>query len=161
MVVMAVAKTVRHVVLAVVVLTVSLLLGGVMYAAFFTPHRAFDDMPSAAVAKPTMPYSPVAPGANAKEGVAIESLTPTVIPGAAMSLIAITNAGSHCAITVDAAVVPGADPALAAQTADAYGMVSWNWQVKGSALVGSHDLAVTCMFHAKTAVVQASFIVEK
>lgn len=104
---------------------------------------------------------PVAPAPNAQEGVSIESLTSPVSAGSNVSLIATTNAGSKCAITVTYNGVQSTDSGLIAKTADAYGSVSWSWTVGSSVPVGNWPISVTCAYHGRSGVMADSLQVTK
>lgn len=108
-------------------------------------------------AKPTISnqpreIKPVAPAANAAEGVAIESLLSPVAAGQNTTMEILTNAGSTCTITAVYNKTPSHDSGLSPKTADAYGLVSWTWTVDRTAPAGSWPVTVTCVYHSRSGV---------
>lgn len=116
-----------------------------------------DQSPSQVVAhKTTQSYAPlpppIKPGANAPEGVVVESLDTPVTPGSNTSMIINTNAGSLCSILVTYNGVVSKDSGLVNKQADSYGNVTWSWTVPSSTPVGDWPIKVTCTYHGRSGV---------
>jgi hypothetical protein len=131
----------------------------VWYSGQSTGVQAVAATPVAQAEAPVI--KPNKPAANAKEGVAIESLTTPVAPGANSSMIVRTLAGSQCTISVVYNNVPSKDSGLVPKVADDYGNVSWSWTVSEDTPVGHAPVTVTCSYNKQTAVVQGDLVVTK
>jgi hypothetical protein len=154
-------KSLRQVGILALVILILLVLAGVLYVLFSNQQGVHTDVVSAGAVNQASPITPKAPAANAKEGVAIQALTPSAAPGSVVSVVATTNATSRCTIHVDASVDSQDDPALAPQVADAYGTVSWSWRVSRAAGAGNKSLEVTCAYHGRTGVVDGQYTVSR
>jgi hypothetical protein len=117
-------------------------------------------VPVKTTTKPTA-TGPVQLAPNAKEGVAVQSLSSPVAPGENASIYIHTNRDSKCTITVVYNKIPSKDAGLAPKTADEFGLVSWSWTVEASAPVGKWPVTVTCEWNKKIAVVIDDLIVKK
>jgi hypothetical protein len=104
---------------------------------------------------------PAQPAPNAKEGVAVQSLTSPVAPGDNASIDIHTNRDSKCTITVVYNNIPSKDAGLTPKTADEYGLASWSWTVESTVPVGKWPVTVTCEWNKKIAVVIGDLIVKK
>lgn len=105
--------------------------------------------------------SPVQLAPNAKEGVAIQSITSPVQPGTNASVYIHTNRDSNCTITAVYNKVPSKDSGLAPKTADEFGLASWSWTVESTVPVGKWPVTVTCEWNKKIAVVIGDLVVSK
>jgi len=150
------AKTIRKIVIAVIVLAVLFVIAGVAYVLIAdqsAPKPAAKPAHASTDTQPSALPKPVQPGPNAQEGVAIEAVTTPVAAGANSSVAISTNAGSTCTITVTYSGVPSTDSGLAPKTADPYGNVTWAWTVGSTVPVGTWPIKVTCVYHGRTGVV--------
>lgn len=146
-------KTVRNTLISVVVMVA-------LFAAAATVYVLIADRNSKPPAKlkpvsqAALPHEikPVAPAANAQEGVAVQSFITPVAAGSNTTLQVLTNAGSTCTIKAVYNNVPSRDSGLATRTADAYGLVSWTWTVDSTAPAGSWPVTVTCDYRGRTGV---------
>lgn len=156
-------RIVRRTIVSVIVLIVLAVAAGIVYVLVTdsnvkpAPARS---KPAATRQESALP-KPVAPAPNAQEGVSIESLTSPVSAGSNVSLIATTDAGSKCTITVTYNGVQSTDSGLIAKTADAYGGVSWSWTVGTSVPVGNWPVSVNCVYHGRSGVMAGSLQVTK
>lgn len=155
-------KAVRNIAISIVVLAVIFVGIGVGY----TWLNGKNKLPAAATATDTSTTSshaalpaPVQPPANAQEGVAVQSLTSPVAPGDNASIIAQTNAGSWCTISVTYGTTKSTDSGLKGKTADAYGSVTWTWTVEPSVPVGKWPVTVTCTRNGKSGLVTGTLVV--
>jgi len=157
---MKIMKTMKSIGLTMLVI-VGLMIGGAAVYLVFLGGTSATPVSEATQATSSEPRKPAQPGANAKEGVAIEAMPQSVNVGETMSVIALTNATSRCVIAVDPTVVAKTDKGLQPKIADDYGTVSWSWRVKSYASVGSKTLWITCTYHGRTGMVQGLFKVEQ
>jgi len=154
-------RTLRQAVITALVIIILLVVAAAVYLLFFSPRHNFTNTTAAAANGQPALFAPTAPAENAKEGVAIQAIPPTVAAGTEMSVVATTNATSRCTIKVDPSSARQNDPDLAPQTADDYGTVSWNWRVSPSAPLGSQTLTITCVYHGRTGVVAGTYQVSR
>lgn len=155
-----VPKAVRNALLSAIVLLVVIVGGGVAYVWYggqSAPVRPLAATPVADTEAPVI--KPSKPSPNARESVAIESLTTPVAPGANSSMMIRTLAGSKCTISVLYNNVPSTDSGLTPKVADEFGSVSWSWTVHPDTPVGHAPVTVTCAYGSKTAVVQGDLVV--
>lgn len=156
-------RVIRRTIISVVVLVILFLAAGVAYVLIAdgnvshppaaTPKKSADQEPS-------LP-KPVAPAANAQEGVSVETVTSPVAAGSNAAITVSTNAGSKCSITVTYNGVKSTDSGLAPKTADAYGTVNWTWTVGGSVPAGNWPIEVTCVYNGRSGVSASSLQVTK
>lgn len=104
-------------------------------------------------------FVPVAPAANAPEGVAVEMVSAAVAHGINASLTVKTNAGSTCTIAALYNNIASTAAGLKTEVADEYGTISWTWKVDSNAPVGSWPVNVNCALHGRSAFVQAHILV--
>ena len=150
-------KWLRNVLLAVSILTILTFAAGFVYLIFFSrPDGASTEQNIEVITSSGLP-TPRPPGENAPEGVAVQSLTDKTTPGSTGSVIVQTNATSTCTIKVDQSVAVKNDPNLAPKKADAYGTVSWSWQISRTATVGNKSITITCVYHGRTGVGGGNF----
>jgi len=159
---MRIFKAIRKIVISFVVLAVLFVGAGVVYVLIADSKATPLAAPKKVVQQqaPTLP-KPVAPAANSPEGASIESPPMPVTPGSNDSIIAMTNAGSKCSISVIYNGVQSTDSGLAPKTADAYGNVTWTWTVGSSVPVGNWPINVTCVYNGRSGVVASSVQVNK
>jgi hypothetical protein len=155
-------KTVRKTIIVIAILIVFFIAIGIIYV--FITDRNVNHSPVAAptnnVESSSIP-KPTPPGANAQEGVAVESVTSPVNAGSNASESIITNAGSNCTIIVSYNGVQSSDSGLTSKIADTYGSVTWTWTVESSVPLGNWPIKVTCTYHGRSAVVDSSLQVIK
>jgi hypothetical protein len=158
-----VPKSVRNAFISIFVLLFLFVGAGVAYTWYSGQSggatQAIAATPAADTTQPLI--KPRKPAANAKESVAIESLTTPVAPGANSSLIVRTLPTSKCTISVVYNNVASTDSGLVAKVADDYGNVSWSWTVSDSTPVGHAPVTVTCAYNGQSAVVQGDLVVTK
>jgi hypothetical protein len=123
------------------------------------PATVVASAPTGQTSEPVI--KPSKPSPNAKESVAIESLTTPVQPGANSSLIIRTLPTSKCSITVVYGTTASKDSGLIPKDADEFGTVSWSWTVSEETPVGHAPVTVTCAYNKQTAVVQGDLVVTK
>lgn len=144
-------KTGHKIILSTLILLVLIVILGFVYVYYS------DQAPSQTVThKTAQAYAPLPPptqpGANAPEGVVVESLDTPVTPGSNTSMIINTNAGSICTIVVTYNGITSKDSGLVPKKADSYGNVTWSWSIPSSTPVGNWPIKVTCTFHGRTGV---------
>lgn len=155
-----VPKAARNALLSAVAMLVLVVGGGVAYVWYSGQGGIVKPLAAAPVSDTEAPViKPSKPSPNARESVAIESLTTPVAPGANSSLMIRTLAGSKCTISVLYNNVPSADSGLTPKVADEFGSVSWSWTVRPETPVGHAPVTVTCAYGQKTAVVQGDLVV--
>jgi hypothetical protein len=93
------------------------------------------------------------PGANAQEGVEVQSLVSPVIPGSNTSITVRALPYSTCTISFIYNNITSKDSGLVNKTADDFGMVSWSWTVGESVPIGNWPAKVICTWKGRTAVV--------
>jgi hypothetical protein len=155
-------KTARNILRTIAIMLAIFLVGGTAYV--FVADQAPAKQPAKPAASSESEPSilkPVAPAANAPEGVAIESLTSPVKAGDNSSLTVRTNAGSTCTISVTYNGIASKDSGLVSKPSDAYGFVTWAWSVPAATPIGTWPVNVTCAFHSKTGVVIGNLQVTK
>jgi hypothetical protein len=156
-------KTVRNILFTVLIMISVFLVAGVGYVLIADrstakPQTKFSIPRSAS--EPNI-LKPVAPAANAQEGVAIETFVSPVKAGDNSSISVRTNAGSTCTILVTYNGVASKDSGLGPKTADAYGFATWAWTVDSTAPAGTWPVKVTCVYHDKTGVAIGNLQVTK
>jgi hypothetical protein len=154
-------KFIRNVAISIVVLAAMIVGIGVVYTWLTGKNKvpaAVTTVDTSTASNATLP-PPVQPAANAQEGVSIQSLTSPVAPGDNASVIAQTNAGSWCTISVTYGTTKSTDSGLKAKTADAYGSVTWAWTVESSVPVGKWPATITCTRNSKSGVVIGDLVV--
>jgi hypothetical protein len=151
----------RNTLIGFVVLFVLVIIAGVVYTWYMGQHPAVTE--KAVPVKTTKPKTtgPAQLAPNAKEGVAIQSITSPVAPGDNASIYIHTNRDSKCTIGVEYNKIPSKDAGLTPKTADEYGLTSWSWTVESTGPVGKWPVTVTCEWNKKTAVVVGYLIVAK
>jgi hypothetical protein len=159
----SVHRTIRYVIASIVTLALILLLGGAAYTWFTdqNPAKGSPVLTGANNLQSGTSVTAVQPSANAKEGVAVESITSPVTTGTNASVTVMTNPNSACTIlaSYNKSVNPIAN--LSAKTADDYGTVSWTWAIDDSVPIGKWLLIVTCVYHGRSGVVEADLQVQK
>jgi hypothetical protein len=105
------------------------------------------------VAETRTEVKPLARAENAKQGVAVQSISSPIQPGSEASIYIRTSPASVCTILVKYNEIASKDPGLITKTADEYGMVDWTWSVGSSTPIGKWPVTVTCTRNSKTAVV--------
>ena len=148
-------KTVKNILISAGTMLVLFVIAGLVYV-YITGRSGEPTKAVKSTAKTSQPdvIKPVAPAANAPEGVAIESFTTPVKSGENTSMSIRTNAGSVCTILVTYANgVVSKDSGLAPKTADVYGFVTWTWTVDSSVPVGVWPVKATCNYHDRSGVV--------
>lgn len=146
-------KTVRDTLISVVVMVVLFVAAATVYILIADRNAKSTSPPkNNQTAAQTDSIKPVAPAANAPEGVANESLISPVAPGQNTTFNVRTNAGSTCTITAVYNKVPSHDSGLVPKTADEWGYVSWTWTVDRSAPAGTWPVTVTCVYHGRSGV---------
>jgi hypothetical protein len=146
--------TVKNTLIAVSVLVILFLGGGVAYVWF--SGRTPVEQPKPKSTKSTEPSAlpkPSQPSPSAVEQAALQALTSPVKAGQNSSVNVKTNATSTCTINVSYNNVASKDSGLTPKVADAYGNVSWSWTVDPTAPVGSWPVKVTCVYRGRSAVV--------
>jgi hypothetical protein len=158
-----VPKTLKRIVVTVIILLVLFVGGGVAYVYLSGksgPKQ--DEVLTAANTQDSSPLpKPVAPSPNAPEGVAINALTSPVKAGSNASANIATNAGSKCTIVVTYGGVVSTDSGLAPKQADAYGTVTWTWTVGESVAAGTGTAKVTCVYNGRTGVAISNQVITK
>ncbi len=146
-------KTVRNTLISVVVMIVLFVIAATVYILLADRNTKTIPPPKADQTVDQLnPIKPVAPAANAPEGVANESLISPVAPGQNTTFDVRTNAGSTCTITAVYNKIPSHDSGLVPKTADEWGYVSWTWTVDRSAPAGTWPVTVTCVYHGRSGV---------
>lgn len=162
-----VPRRVRRIGMAAAALFVLLLGAGVAYTWFMDQQPAHIATATASDITSYTPITPKQPAPNAPEGVSLQLASTPVAIGDQASVSIRTNPTSTCKIAViykydySKVQTPLSDPALAPQTADAYGSASWTWTVASAAAVGPAKATVTCAYGGHTAGVQADIDVTK
>jgi zona occludens toxin (predicted ATPase) len=151
-------RALRKVLIGVGVLVLVAIVAGFIYTWYIGLHTAHHTASTATSTAPVL-SKPTAPAANAPESAAVESITSPVAPGSNALIYIQTLPFSTCTITAVYNKVPSTDSGLRQKTADDYGIVSWSWTVDASAPVGSWPVTVTCVYHAKSAVVAGTLVV--
>ncbi len=154
-----VRRTVRNTALAACLLSILLLSSGVAYV-FLTGGDvpAVSKLPDAVGETPLL--KPSKPGLNAPESAAVQSVTSPVAPDNDAMISVKTNAGSTCTIAVDYVGAPDTNT-LGKQSSDDYGDVSWTWHVAKTAPTGNWPIWTTCLYHNRSAVVEAVLQISK
>ena len=104
---------------------------------------------------------PVQTAANAREGVAVETISTPVAPGDHASITIRTNPASSCKITVVYKDQPSTDSGLTTKTADEYGTVTWSWAVGKAVPLGTWPVDVTCTYNGRSGFVRGDLQVAK
>ena len=157
-----VPRTVRNTLISVVMMVVLFVVVATIYVLVADRNAKTPAPPkSNQASQKASPLNPVAPAANAPEGVALQSLITPVMAGQNTTLQALTNPGSTCTITAVYNNVASHDSGLAPKTADAYGLVSWTWTVDSTAPVGTWPATVTCVYHGRSGVLIGNLQVTK
>lgn len=155
-------RTVRRVVVTIVVMVLLFLAAGTAYVYFSGKQTKHDEPPAAAKTEEVSGLpKPVQPAANAPVGVAVGALSTPVKIGANASLNVLTNATSKCTIVVTYGNVVYKDSGLDPKTADAYGNVTWTWTIGATVPVGEWPIKVTCAYNGRSAVVDTKQQVTK
>lgn len=158
-----VPKTLKRIVITVIILIVLSIVGGVAYVYFTGNSTGKQETPQtvANTAESSPLPKPVAPGANAPEGVSINALTTPVGLGSNASITIATNAGSNCTIVVTYGGVKSTDSGLAPKKADAYGTVTWTWTIPANTPLGAAPVKVDCVYNGRTGVVIGTQVITK
>jgi hypothetical protein len=155
-----VLKTIRNIILTVVILLAITVGAGVAYVLFTGKDISSDSETSQPDTTPDIGLpKPHQPSPNAPESAGIEAFNTPVKAGENSSLSVKTLPSSNCVITVTYKDVPSKDSGLAPKTADDYGNVSWSWTVDKTAPAGKWPVKVTCMYNKKSAVVIGDLVV--
>jgi hypothetical protein len=144
--------------LALVILAVT---AGIIYTWYMGQHVKVKEVVAPVQTTKPKTTEPAQLAPNAKEGVAIQSITTPVAPGDNASVSIHTNRDSKCTITAIYNNVPSKDAGLGPKTADEYGLASWSWTVESTVPVGKWPVTVTCEWNKKIAVVIGDLIVKK
>jgi hypothetical protein len=158
-----VPKTARKIILAVAILVCIFVVTGAVYV-YLADQPTTKHSPAMAAASDqgsSVLASPVTPGPDAPEGVAIQSVTSPVVAGSNSSMDVETNAGSICTILVTYNGIQSTDSGLVSKTADEYGSASWAWTVGSSVPIGNWPIRVTCTYHGRSGVALGSIQVTK
>jgi hypothetical protein len=149
-------KTVRNVVMSIVVLGVLFIAVGLGYTWYMgqRPSNTTTAVAAPVDSQPTPTVKATKPAANAKESVSVQTLTSPVAPGANASISVRTNPSSQCTIKVEYNKIPSKDSGLVVRTADEFGTVSWTWTVDKTAPLGEWPVGVTCIYNKQSAFVQ-------
>lgn len=130
-------------------------IAGVVYVFYVDRQQPAPPKKSAAKtdSEPSV-FKPVAPAANAQEGVSIQSLLSPVAAGSNTSMSIRSNAGSTCSIlvTYNGGAISH-DSGLAPQKTDVYGFVTWTWTVEKTVAPGTYPVKVTCVYNGRSGVV--------
>lgn len=157
------SSTIRKTIITIIALVVVFAVAGTVYVLVTdrsTPQPEQATTPVAPKEDNSLP-TPRLPGANAPEGVAIDSILSPTKAGTNTSLSATTNAGSSCIIIVSNQKLKMKDSGLAPQTANDYGIVSWTWSVPSSTKTGNWLIKVTCTYNKRVGVAQSNLEVTK
>lgn len=155
-------RPIRHALISGTVLIVLFIAAGIIYT--FVADRTGSKPPPARAATAESSIAepkPTPPSPNAPEGVSVSSLTSPVAAGSNAALTVQTNPGSTCTIAVVYNGVASKDSGLAAKPVGAYGVVTWSWTVEPTVPPGSWPVAVTCVYHGRSGVVQTNLQVTK
>jgi len=158
-----VPKPIRSALISIFVLIVLSVIAGIVYVLVSDMSSSKPNHPVAKASQDQVSPlpKPVAPGLNAPEGVAVETITSPVTAGSNSSITVSTNAGSACVIAVTYSGVASTDSGLAPKIADAYGNATWTWTVGSSVPVGNWSIRVTCSYHGRTGVSDSNLVVTK
>jgi len=118
-----------------------------------------DVAPVASASAPVV--APRKPSADAKVGVSLQSITPSVKPGSSATLQVKTNPDAVCTIKAVYNNVASKDSSLVTKTADVYGDASWSWTVDSSAPAGKWPITVTCSSPKNSGMFIADLVVTK
>jgi hypothetical protein len=149
-------KTVRNILISILVLAILFAGVGVGYTLFFGNN---DDNASASkdINENVTQYSPLPkprkPSAKTAESASVESLISPVKIGANTSITIKTKAGSTCDIVVTYNNIASKDSGLTKKVADDYGNITWTWTITKTVPIGTWPAKVTCTYAKKSAVV--------
>lgn len=154
---MHIPKTVRNTVIAIAIIILIFVVGGLVYVYYtdrtikhFSVPASNSNVESSSLPKPS------SPGPNDPEGVALESVTSPVNAGSNASVSVLTNAGSKCTIAVSYDGIESKDSGLTSKVANAYGSVTWGWTVGNSTPAGTWPISITCVFNGRAGVFDTS-----
>jgi hypothetical protein len=157
-------RTIRNILISVVVMLALIVGGGIAYVKFAGGEDGAKKEPAPAQNTNTDNFAlpkPKTPNPKAPEGAAIESFLTPAKAGTNTSITIKTNAGSTCTISVTYNDVPSKDSGLTPKTASSYGIASWTWTVDSAVPVGTWPVKVTCSLNKKSAVVIGNLQVTK
>lgn len=140
---------IKNIVIAVTMLLLVLLVGGVVYTWYVGQHplqSATQTVDTSSIAPKIKTYTP-APDANI--GIVQQTFTATAAPGDNASISIKTNPGAACQISVKANNQYLPDTGLTPKVADEFGIVDWSWSVPKGVLPGSWPVEITCANAAK------------
>ncbi|HEX5394883.1 MAG TPA: hypothetical protein VFW52_00800 [Candidatus Saccharimonadales bacterium] len=154
-------KTVRNVVLSIIMLLLLFAAAGVAYVRFVGNNSK-----QASIAKTTPPPSQLSlpaahkPDPKAPVGVALQSLYSPVKAGQNTSISVKTTPQAKCTIKVTYDGKPSTDSGLAPKFADNYGSATWSWTVEKSVPKGKWPVAVTCVYNKHSGFLQKDLQVD-
>ena len=155
-------KTIRNILVSIVVLTVLFVVAGALYV--FVSGRSGSQAPvanAATVVERDPVIKPTKPSIDAAESAAVENITSPIAVGENASLSVKTLATSVCKIQITKGSLVYKDSGLTTKTADSFGTIIWTWTVTKTTPVGKWLIQVDCAYHGRTAMVQNDLIVTK
>lgn len=150
-----IVKSIRNIVISVVVLLVLIMGAGIGYTWYVgqTDVKNNSAIAESAEYKPTPAIKRVAPAPNAKIGASVQAIASPVAVGANTSITVKTNPDVACSISVVYDKTASTDSGLKPKVADEYGIVTWAWTVDDTAAIGKWPVKVTCARDKQSAVV--------
>lgn len=148
--------------LSVLVLILFFIGAGVVYTFFSGQQEPKASKPAKKVSQED--YKPIKPKAvdpKGPVGIAQESITSPVAPGANAAVTIKTKPNALCHIAVTYNNVPSTDSGLSPKKADAFGSVTWTWTVGPNTPVGAWPVSLTCAENGKSAAFQTYLQVQK
>ena len=103
--------------------------------------------------------TPLVPDPKAAVGAAVELISSPVARGSSASATIKTYPGATCSIQVLYNKLASIEDGLSSKVADAYGIVSWNWNISSTTPEGSWPVNVTCAHHGLSGYVQGFVLV--
>lgn len=155
-------KIVRNVLISVVVLVV--LIGGAGVAYIWYVGQNSDTQAVESAVDPVNPapkITPKKPDPKAKVGASVQMLTSPIKPGSEASITIRTLPTAKCKIKVEYNKIAAKDPGLKDQTADEFGIATWDWTVGPNTPVGKWPVKVTCSHNKQSGMVQGDLEVKR
>lgn len=147
-------RTLRNILLSVIVLGLLFTGAGVAYVKFGDRHQQpAPPAPDYQAAEPAIFAKPRKPSADAVVSASLQSLISPVSPGKNTSMSVHTLPDARCEISVKYKDITSHDSGLIPRQADAYGNVTWTWTVDAAAPAGTWPAKVTCTHNKRSAVV--------
>lgn len=135
----------RKTTLGLLVLVLLLVIAGLIYAWYTAQRNPVASTSSTTIRQPNAIKKPTIPSPKAVIGVATQYISTPIAPGEEATMSIHTNGDATCKIFVHYANnVISKDPVLSTQTADDFGLASWNWIIPKSTPLGKGLVEVRC-----------------